>query len=173
MKFLRCSAAVGLEKSVFFVLAAAIILYIALGATGEKPVKTPKDTGFTGIPLENLAAQFRDIRKLKGHFDGGTWNDDVDHWKGRKHRLMMELGIRLAKGKYDKSDIIRLLQPPDQIARSGDDLFKWITELPGNNTITVAPVEYLVYYWRGTHDFLYFTCRNDAIVHSGWWYAYE
>jgi hypothetical protein len=162
-----------LEKTAFFFLATAIILYIALGVTGNDPVETPKDTNFTDVPIEKLAAEFTEIRKIKGHFDGGKWNAEVDRWQGRKHRLMMELEIRLAKGKYQKSDIIRLLQPPDQIARSGDVLFKWITEQPGNNTITSAPVEYLLYYWRGTHDFLYFTCIDDAIVHSGWWYAWE
>lgn len=156
--------------------ALALILNIAPGAagvTGNDPVETSKDTGYTDVPLEKLAAEFTEIRKIKGHFDGGKWNAEVDRRQGRKHRLMIELEIRLAKGKYQKSDIIRLLQPPDQIARCGDVLFKWITEQPGNNTITSAPVEYLLYYWRGTHDFLYFTCIDDAIVHSGWWYAWE
>jgi hypothetical protein len=159
-------------KRLMIVLAAALILSAA-GAAGDEPVTAPKDTGFPDVPLENLAAQFREIRKIKGHFDGGTWNDDVDHWEGRKHRLMMELGIRLSTGKYQKSDIIRLLEPPDQIARKGDELYRRITELPGNITINAAPVEYLLYYWRGTHDFLYFTCRDDALVDSGWWYAME
>jgi hypothetical protein len=68
-------------------LAAALILSAA-GAASEEPVTAPKDTGFTDVPLENLAAQFREIRKIEGHFDGGTWNDEVDRWEGRKHRLM-------------------------------------------------------------------------------------
>ncbi|MCX6582012.1 MAG: hypothetical protein NT166_17720 [Candidatus Aminicenantes bacterium] len=173
MKSFQFNVALCLEKTAFFVLAALIILYAAAGVTGNDPVETPKDTSFTNVPIEKLAAEFTEIRRIKGHFDGGKWNAEVDRWQGRKHKLMIELEIRLSKGKYQKSDIIRLLQPPDQIARSGDDLFKWITELPGNNTITAAPVEYLVYYWRGTHDFLYFTCIDDAIVHSGWWYAWE
>jgi len=155
------------------VLAAALILSAAAGAAGDEPVTAPKDTGYTDVPLENLAAQFREIRKIKGHFDGGSWNDEVDHWNGRKHRLMMELEIRLSKGKYQKSDIIRLLQPPDQTARKDDELYRRISQLPGNDTQSSPPDEYLVYYWRGEHDFLYFTCKGNIIVDGGRWQAWE
>ncbi len=154
-------------------LALILILNIALDAAGAEPAESPKDTGYTAVPLENLAADFRVLRKIKGHFDGGKWNDEVDLWMGRKHRLMLELGIRLAKGKYQKSDIIRLLDPPDQTAPKGDELYRRITGLPGNDSPSFAPDEYLVYYWRGTHDFLYCACKGNTIVHCGWWHAYE
>ncbi|MDQ1351631.1 MAG: hypothetical protein QG657_1936 [Acidobacteriota bacterium] len=153
--------------------ALALILNIALGVTSNDPVETPKDTGFTTVPLENLAADFRVLRKIKGHFDGGKWNDEVDLWMSRKHRLMLELGYRIPKGNYLKSDIIRLLDPPDQTAPKSDDLYRQITGLPGNDSPSFAPDEYLVYYWRGTHDFLYCACKGNTIVHCGWWHDWE
>jgi hypothetical protein len=155
------------------VLAATIFLCAAPGAAIDEPVKTPKDTGFSNVPIDTIAAEFREIRKIKGHFGGGQWNDNVDRWGGRKHKLMIELGERLSREKYSKNDMIKLMDPPDQIARTGDDLYRWITSQPGNNTVTEPTPEYLVYYWRGKHDFLYFTCMNGAIINSGWWHAWE
>lgn len=163
MKSLRC----------IFISTAVIFLYAALGAACTKPGKNLKNTSVTNVSIENLAAEFREIRKIKSHFDGGKWTDDVDQWNGHKHRLMVELGIRLADGKFHKSDIIRFLQPPDQIAQKGNDLFDRIMTHLSWDSSRDGPYEFLVYYWRGMHDFLYFTCQNDVIVDSGWWYAWE
>jgi hypothetical protein len=33
--------------------------------------------------------------------------------------------------------------------------------------------KYLIYFWRGWHDFLFFISEGDAIVDHGWWFAYE
>jgi hypothetical protein len=33
--------------------------------------------------------------------------------------------------------------------------------------------EYLVYQWRGGHDFLFFVNEGGLIVDHGWWFAYE
>lgn len=118
-----------------------------------------------------MAAKFRDLRTISGHFTGDTWNDDVDRWMGRKHKLMLELGSLLATGEYRKREVTRLLDPPDQIARQGDRLFKLIASLPGYSNAMATPYEFLIYYWRGEHDFLFFTCRDSVIISSDWWYG--
>ena len=160
-------------KGLIAVLAAVLICYAVFGSAGDEPIIAGSDTGLAAVPAETLAAEFRELRKIKGHFDGGTWNDDVDRWLGRKHRLMMELGSRLSKGKYHKHDIPRLLDPPDQSAGKGDELYRRVSELPGNDSLSYTPDEYLVYYWRGRHDFLYFACLDGRVAGSGWWYALE
>lgn len=33
--------------------------------------------------------------------------------------------------------------------------------------------EYLIYFWRGWHDFLFFITEKGVIVDHGWWFAYE
>jgi hypothetical protein len=33
--------------------------------------------------------------------------------------------------------------------------------------------EYLIYFWRGWHDFLFFISEDGLIVDYGWWFAYE
>jgi hypothetical protein len=155
------------------VLSLTLILDAAPGAVTNGPAKSQKDTRLANVPLEEIAADFRKIRKIKGHFDGGKWNPEVDRWMGRKHRLMIELGLRLSKGKYRKNDIGKLMDPPDQMVKEGHDLFRLITGQPGYDSLTAGSCEFLVYYWRGKHDFLFFTCDNNRIVNSGWWYAGE
>ena len=33
--------------------------------------------------------------------------------------------------------------------------------------------EYLIYFWRGWHDFIFFISEKGVIVDHGWWFAYE
>lgn len=123
--------------------------------------------------IERLASEFRKLRMSPGHFDGHEWNDDVDRWMGLKHRLMMALGDLLGTGDYEKAGVVRLLGAPDQIARPGDAVFTLISKLPAGSESTDITDEYLVYYWRGQHDFLFFSCRDGLVISSGWWYAGE
>jgi hypothetical protein len=147
---------------------------------GSDSGKETKETDPAHAPIEEIASEFREIRKIKGHFDGEKWKDGVDKWKGRKHRLMIELSSRISGGKYKKDDIIKLLDQPDRIVHKGDDLFKQIIHQhefdllqKGYEPSTMPSYEFLVYYWRGKHDFLFFICLEDIIVHSDWWYAGE
>jgi hypothetical protein len=160
-------------KGLIALLSVTLILNAAPAAADGDNAKNTKDTGLRNVPVEKLTAEFDKIRKIKGHFDGGKWNPEVDQWRGRKHRLMIELGVRLSNGKYHKSDIGKLLGQPDQIVKKGHDLFDLITSQPGYDSLTAGVYEFHVYYWRGTHDFLFFTCQDNVIVNSGWWYAGE
>jgi len=150
-----------------------LIIYADPGRADGGSVKAPEDTALVNIPVEQIADEFKKTRAIKGHFDGGAWNDEADKWMGRKHRLMIELGLRLAGGRYEKSDIIRLLDPPDRIAGKGDYLFEQIVSEKQYDLSTPYSYEFLVYYWRGRHDFLFFTCQDGVITNSGWWYAGE
>jgi hypothetical protein len=121
--------------------------------------------------LRQIASEFRGLRAIRGQFDGGTWDNDVDRWMGPKHRLMLELGARLGCGEFPKTDIIQLLNPPDHIARKGDRLYDQIFGLPGYDDWHPAAYEFLIYFWRGRHDFLFFACQGGVILGSDWWYG--
>lgn len=123
--------------------------------------------------IATLAAEFQDLRAVRGSFDGADWNDDVDQWMGRKHQLMLQLGSQLGGGQYSASQVMHWLGPPDQSAGPGDDVYELVSNLheftkPGANSY-----EFLIYHWRGEHDFLYFTIQGGNVAGSGWWYAYE
>ena len=99
--------------------------------------------------LMALGREYQELRKQPGHFTGGgEWNEAVDHWKGRKHEVMTELGQLLSQAKT--SELLATMGEPD--AHDGD---QWI------------------YYWRGRHDYLRFKVQGGQVVHSDWWMAGE
>ena len=158
-------------------LSAILVVFLLAGCADRTggfgyPTATVEDGNLTMVSIEGLAAEFKNLRAIKGHFDGGDWNDDVDKWMGHKHQVMIELGLHLGTGEYDNTKVIRLLGSPDLIAREGDDLFRWVSDLPEFEELT-GSYELLIYTWRGTHDFLYFVSQDEVVVGSGWWYAGE
>ena len=154
-----------------FMLAIALMITL-VGCSGRPraPVETVDDNSAMD-PLADIAAEFRGLRTVKGHFEGGAWDDGLDKWMGRKHQLMIQLGSRLGTGEYSKAQIIQLLAPPDLTAREGDDLFDLVSSLPEFEKPATGPYDLLIYYWRGSHDFLYFASRGQTIINSGWWYT--
>jgi hypothetical protein len=157
-------------------LATILILLLLAGCAGRAntpgiPLETVEADNLATASIQDIAAEFRNLRTVKGHFQGGTWNDDVDKWMGRKHQLMIQLGSRLGAGEYKEAQVLQWLGPPDLIAREGADLFDLINSLPEFERPTTGPYDLLIYYWRGTHDVLYFTSQGETIINSGWWYA--
>ena len=124
------------------------------------------------LALSKTAEEFRTLRPLLGQFSGGKWQADIDQWQGKKHQLMLELGVRLADGTFDREQLISLLGPPDHTATDGDPLFSQIQTLPDYQQISPNG-EIFVYEWRGTHDFLFFALAGEQIISSDWWYAGE
>lgn len=148
-----------------------LIPFLLAGCVGLDAPTVTEEAGSVEDPIEQIATEFRSLRLVRGQFDGGTWNDDVDLWMGRKHKLMLDLASQLTGGDYDKTEIMRLLDAPDEIAHAGDPLFEQITMLPEYEIATVVLNEFLIYYWRGTHDFLFFVNQDDKIIGSDWWFA--
>jgi hypothetical protein len=118
------------------------------------------------MTLEEMSMQFYDIREQKGHFDGEEWNNDVDLWSGRKHILMQALSNRLGAISAGKREIIEVMGKPDRIVSGTTAEFE---ELPGEN----PGGEILIYFWRNSHDYLYFNCGREAGCEPVWQYALE
>jgi hypothetical protein len=53
------------------------------------------------------------------------------------------------------------------------DIYNRESEKAGRKVERKSNREYLIYFWRGWHDFLFFISAGDAIVDHGWWFAYE
>lgn len=159
-------------------LSAILMLCLLAGCAGRagtpaNPLETLQAGNLALTPIQDIAAEFRSLRTVQGHFDGGPWNDEVDKWMGRKHQLMIELGARLGTGEYSRAQLIAWLGPPDATIHQGDDLFAQVTGLTNFEQPAPGPYELLLYHWRGTHDFLYFIAQQETVVNAGWWYAGE
>ena len=115
-----------------------------------------------------LSAEFKVLRAQSGHFSGGTWNEAVDKFGGRKHEVMLRLGEALADGAHTRREVVALLGEPDLVLKPGDAMFR--DSYQGGD---VRVRELLVFHWRGMHDFLYFTSDGESVLGSGWWNAWE
>ncbi len=150
---------------------ALFLLAGCAGTAGTSSLATVENNDVTVDPAADIAAEFKSLRAVQGHFDGGDWNEDVDEWMGRKHQLMIQLESLVGAGGYSRTEVIRLLDPPGLVVGEGDDFFGLVNSLAEFEKPVAGSYELLIYYWRGTHDFLYFTVQDEAIIGLGWWYA--
>lgn len=80
-------------------------------------------------------------------------------------KIMEVLGDSIALNTNEKR-IIQLMGLPDTVASKEHPLEYHFTMLEND-------VKILIYYWRGMHDFLYFTLVNDKLIAKQWYYARE
>lgn len=137
----------------------AAVLVLAMG------LATP---AMAAASVADLAVEFRLLRQQQGHFSGGAWNDDVDRWDGRKHRVMVALGEALGDGKHSRAEILAMMGEPDHVLKPGQRMFGIAYD--GNDP---RVRELLVYQWRGMRDFLFFTSDGKRVFAADWWMALE
>ena len=148
-------------------------------ATSQETTSLPTDTPpmNEAPPLdpetENLVETFLTLRPVVGQFNGGTWNEESDSWLGVKHTNMLDVAAALSRRDFSCNQLTHLLQQPDHTIQGGDPLHDLIQTLPTYDTSPEEDTRFLVYEWRGTHDFLFFVCEDGRITGSDWWYAGE
>ncbi|KAF9206981.1 hypothetical protein BGZ49_001462 [Haplosporangium sp. Z 27] len=117
-----------------------------------------------------LGKTFQDLRKIKGHFDGGEYNATVDGYGGEKHQVMMQLATALDRTVL-YSDIVTVMGPSDDIP------VEILATLKRSAPQVIPPTNYnyLLYKWRGYHDYLWFRInwRTKTVQKSDWYYALE
>lgn len=161
----------------FVVLFALLLILVPQGgASGPEP-QNPEPTPGGKRPMkqevEVLTGEFRRLRAIRGHFQGGAWNRDVDSWNGRKHQVMAALGTHFSKKGNAAAQVVQSMGEPDQqVCRGEPGYADLLQKLLSKKDHTPAAC-YLVYYWRGPRDFLYFIVKDGVIIRSGWWYAGE
>ncbi|KAF9974315.1 hypothetical protein BGZ73_002271 [Actinomortierella ambigua] len=153
--------------------------------------------------IQSLGVSFQELRKQKGHWDGGDHNPDLDNFNGKKHEYLKKLGDHFGKVGTPATEIFKAMGQPDEVKMSMDEAFS-ASLMPGHmvsggdpkssaagagagrsgelNT-TVMPeghdqpqqVMYFVYKWRGNHDYLWFKVDavTETVLESSWYHAYE
>lgn len=132
--------------------------------------------------LQSLTEQWKVLRQVKGHFQDGDYDKDVDGFNGRKHLVMKEMHEILKSSST--SEIMAALGNPDQVTETLE-MNHTPLMMPGpvmpsdvaaqtGPMLTSGPI-YLVYYWRGNHDYLWFKIESSSgrVVDSGWYNALE
>jgi len=104
--------------------------------------------------VAELAKEYQELRKQKGHWYGGAFNPDLDSPSGKLRAIMGALGETVGQPPLQRHQIVALMGEPDSIR-------------------TTDGAEHLIYLWRSWHDYLYFVSRDGDVVTFAWWYAWE
>ncbi|KAG0084705.1 hypothetical protein BGZ93_001105 [Podila epicladia] len=127
------------------------------------------------IPQETdlvaLGQTFQSLRKVKGHWDGADFNPAVDAFNGEKHQVMQQLFEAYGKPGVVSAEIVATMGPSDEIPAN------ILAQLKRTAPQISPPTNfnYLVYKWRGFHDFIWFrvNMKTDKVQAAEFYAAYE
>ncbi len=125
------------------------------------------------LSLSQAGKEFQKLRAIKGHFDGGPFNPEVDGWKGFKHQLMTHIAQKIKNQSISESELLSILGPPDKRLTEGECYTQLVKTLPDYKRFLKKESVILIYQWRGNHDVLFFISQSDSIVRTAWWHAGE
>ena len=156
---------------------AALLFFIG----GVSPAQ-PKDSADPCKDLNKktaaLISEYKELRERRRRLPQGTFDRDLSGDGGRLSEVLSDLGKELGHPPYTKKIVTRCLGEPDAI-RSHQQMQNFLeiynNELrkAGQKVDDKREREYLIYFWRGWHDFLFFIVERGVIVDHGWWFAYE
>jgi hypothetical protein len=125
-----------------------------------------------------LISQYKELREKRRQLPPGTYDRDLSDDGGKLHEVLFSLGVELGRPPYTKRDIVECLGEPDAIKNEKWmsnylDIYNRELKKSGRKVEKKDNREYLIYFWRGGHDFIFFISEAGMIVDHGWWFAYE
>jgi hypothetical protein len=131
-----------------------------------------------GKKVVALINQYKELRERRRHLPDGAYDKDLRDHGGKLHRVLHSLGTELGHPPYTKKIIVGCLGEPDAI-RNDIQMARYLgiyereRRQARREPRAKRDREYLVYHWRGGHDFMFFINEGGLIVDHGWWFAYE
>jgi hypothetical protein len=128
--------------------------------------------------VAGLAREYRELRAKRRDLSPGVRLKELDDHGGRLHQTLSALGVEL--GHPPRTDIVVIedLGQPDAILRNREmsnylGIYDRQLRKSAHKIEQGRDRKYLIYFWRGWHDFLFFISEGGVIVDHGWWFAYE
>lgn len=156
------------------------IFVFAILASGIAAPADQSDSQCQGLDKKVVALinQYKELRERRRHLPDGAYDKDLRNYGGKLHRVLQSLGTELGHPPYTRKVIVGCLGEPDAI-RNDIQMTQYLgiyereRSKTGQEAGAKREREYLVYEWRGGHDFMFFISENGLIVDHGWWFAYE
>jgi hypothetical protein len=125
-----------------------------------------------------LIDQYKELRERRRNLPEGTSDKDLRDHGGTLHRVLQSLGTELGHPPYTRKMIVGCLGEPDAVHSHVEmarflGIYERERRKSGREMRPKRGREYLVYAWRGGHDFMFFVNEGGLIVDHGWWFAYE
>lgn len=144
---------------------------LAQSQTAAERCKDPNDK------LSSLTREYKNLRERRKKLPAGKFDADLSGAGGKLSKVLSRLGNELGHPPFTKDDILTCMGEPDAIEVNDKhfffDIYKRELEKKGMTLKAHNNREFLIYHWRGWHDFLFFISEDDVIVDHGWWFAYE
>jgi hypothetical protein len=156
----------------------AAILFIAAAVSSARARNSVSVCRGLGANVSALVREYRELRERRRQLPEGTFDRDLQADGGKLHRVLYSLGLEMGHQPYTQRTVVGCLGHPDAL-KNGKEMEPFLDiyhrelrkaerearEKPGR--------VYLIYHWRGGHDFLFFISEGGRIVDHGWWFAYE
>lgn len=159
------------------IISLVAILFLA----GASPAQS-KDSGDVcqerSQKIVALINEYKELREKRRRLPEGSYDKDLRDDGGKLHRVLSSLGAELGHPPYTKQIIVGCLGEPDAVKNGRQmgrflDIYHRERRKAGRKIEEKRSREYLIYYWRGGHDFMFFINESGVIVDHGWWFAYE
>jgi hypothetical protein len=162
-----------------FILPLTALLLFTGAAAGAAQSKV-SDDGCQRLDEKTAAliSQYKELRNRRRQLPEGKRERDLDDDGGKLSRVLSTLGEELGRPPHRKETIHGCLGEPDAV-RVGESMKAFLgvyereLKKAGRKVEGKSDREYLIYFWRGWHDFLFFISEDGLIVDYGWWFAYE
>src|SRR5689334_3565888 len=124
-----------------------------------------------------LTVEYQELRNRKQRLRAGEFDADLSAYQGKLHEVLSGLGEALGHPPYTAAQITRCLGKPDAVKnhrQMGGVLGVYNREkrIAGQKAGGRRDRQYLIYFWRGWHDLLFFISEGGRIVDHGWWFGY-
>jgi hypothetical protein len=161
----------------YLTVSLSVVLFLTGGtaARSKQPESPCQGLDKNVVALIN---QYKELRERRRHLADGVYDKDLRDHGGKLHRVLESLGTELGRPPYTKKIIVGCLGDPDAIWNDVQiapylGIYERERRKPGQEPRAKRDREYLVYYWRGGHDFMFFINQGGRIIDHGWWFAYE
>lgn len=131
---------------------------------------------------DDEAAEWRALRGVRGHFEGGAFNEAVDRWQGRKHVLMQQLAQALLAERASAAQLRARMGEPDAVLDARAPAQARLLQRAADAAVppgalaqrgAARPEALWLYRWRGARDQLAFALTADRVVATAWLYEWE
>jgi hypothetical protein len=125
-----------------------------------------------------LVNQYKELRERRRRLPPGEHDKDLSDDGGKLSRVLSSLGAELGHPPHTKQTIVGCLGAPDAVKNHKQmipllGVYNRELEKAGRRLERKTNRQYLIYFWRGWHDFLFFISEDGLIMDHGWWFAYE
>jgi hypothetical protein len=159
-------------------IAAMIAVLFGAGISLARAKVTGDDCKGLNKNAAALAREYKELREKRRLLEPGKFDRDLSADKGRLHQVLSSLGEELGHPPHTEKTITRCLGAPDTVGNDEQmhnflGIYNRELQKQGRNVKAHGNRKYLIYFWRGWHDFLFFISEDGKITDHGWWFAYE